>query len=296
MRPSHDELDVALQGRTMRVIRWGTGPRQALAVHGITASGMCWRPVAAALPEDWSLFAPDLRGRGHSAGLGGPYGLDRHVADLLALVRFLGLGRPIITGHSMGAYVALLAVAASPGGFDGLLLVDGGLPLPVPYGADLDDVLAASLGPALARLSQTFPSEAAYLDFWRAHPAFTGAWNSGIEDYVRYDLTGPPGALRSRAVPDAVRADGRDLLSAGDRLAAALRGLKMPAYLLTAPAGMFGKPPGMLPPEVCSQYLAQAPMLTAETVPGTNHYTLLLDPDAAAVVADRLVRQSHHSR
>jgi pimeloyl-ACP methyl ester carboxylesterase len=297
MRLSHDELDVAVSdGGTIRVTRWGAGPREALAVHGITASGMCWQPVARALPEEWSLFAPDLRGRGHSAALGGPYGLDRHVADVLALVRLLGLDRPVLTGHSMGAYVALLAVAASPADFGGLLLLDGGLPLPVPSGADLDDVLAATLGPALSRLSQTFPSEAAYLDFWRAHPAFTGTWNPDIEDYVRYDLTGPPGALRSRAVPDAVRADGRDLLSAGDRLVAALRGLSMPVHLLSAPAGMFGKPPGILPPEVCSECAAQAPMLTVEAVPGTNHYTLQLDYAAAAVVADRLVRQSHHSR
>jgi pimeloyl-ACP methyl ester carboxylesterase len=294
---STDELDVAVQeAGTMRVMRWGAGPRQALAVHGITASGMCWRPVARALPEEWSLYAPDLRGRGHSARLGGPYGLGRHVGDLLALVRRLGLDRPVLAGHSMGAYVALLAVAASPAEFGGLLLVDGGLPLPVPNGADLDDVLAATLGPALSRLSQTFPSEAAYLDFWRAHPAFTGAWNSAIEDYVRYDLTGPPGALRSRAVPEAVRADGRDLLTAGDRLLAALRGLSVPAHLLRAPAGMFGKPPGILPSEVLDQFAALAPMLTVETVPGTNHYTLLLDPAAAAVVAGRLVSQSHHSR
>ena len=252
--------------------------------------------MARALPEEWSLYAPDLRGRGHSAGLGGPYGLGRHVADLLALLRPLGLDRPVLAGHSMGAYVALLAVAASPEQFGGLLLVDGGLPLPVPDGADLDGVLAASLGPALSRLSQTFPSESAYLDFWRAHPAFTSTWNSDIEDYVRYDLTGPPGAMRSRSVPGAVQADGRDLLSAADRLAAALRGLAMPAHLLTAPAGMFGRPPGMLPAEVCSQWLAQAPGLTHETVPDTNHYTLLLDPAAPAVVAERLVRQSHHSR
>lgn len=297
MRPIDDMLDVPVSdGGTMRVLRWGSGPRHALAAHGITSSGMFWLQVAAALPGEWSLFAPDLRGRGHSAGLGGPYGLDRHAGDLVALVRLLGLERPVLAGHSMGAYASLLAVAASPQTFGGLLLVDGGLPLPVPAGADLDDVLAASLGPALARLAQTFPSEAAYLDFWRAHPALAGSWNASIEDYVRYDLTGPPGALRSRAVPDAVRTDGRDLLSAGDRLVSALRGLRAPAHLLTAPAGMFGKPPGMLPPEVCSRYLPQAPMLTAESVPGTNHYTIMLDPAAAALVADRLAAQSHHSR
>lgn len=31
-------------------------------------------------------------------------------------------------------------------------------------------------------------------------------------------------------------------------------------------------------------------MLTAGTVPGTNHYTVLLDPSAAAAVAARLAQ------
>ncbi len=51
---------------------------------------------------------------------------------------------------------------------------------------------------------------------------------------------------------------------------------------------MFGQPPGMLPPELCEYWTAQAPMLTVETVPGSNHYTILLDPGHAATVARRL--------
>ena len=105
-----------------------------------------------------------------------------------------------------------------------LVLVDGGLPLPVPDGADLDALLDATLGPAIARLGQTFPSTEAYLDFWRAHPALAGHWTPDVEAYVRYDLTGEPGQLRARAIEDAVRADGRDVLAEkpfADALAAA---------------------------------------------------------------------------
>ena len=51
---------------------------------------------------------------------------------------------------------------------------------------------------------------------------------------------------------------------------------------------MFGQPPGLLPPEVCETWLAQAPMVTAETLPGANHYTIILDPGCAAIVAARL--------
>jgi len=288
MQTNPEELDVALPDGTLRVLRWGRGPRSAIAVHGITASAACWQPVARELPADWSLFAVDLRGRGHSAGLPGPYGFGRHIADLAATVDGLGLDRPVLAGHSLGAYLALLTTSAHPGMFGGLLLVDGGLPLPVPAGVDLDALLDATLGPALARLRETYPDTEAYFDFWRVHPAFKDAWNSDIEDYLRYDLTGPEGALRSRVSEQAARADGRELLGSGDRTGAALRALTAPARLLRAPAGMFAQPPGLLPPEVCETWLAQAPMLTAETLPGANHYTIILDPACAAIVAARL--------
>jgi pimeloyl-ACP methyl ester carboxylesterase len=275
------ELGVPRPDGTLRVLRWGRGPRQALALHGITA-------VAEALPTEWSLFAVDLRGRGHSAHLPGPYGFGRHIEDILATVAHLELEEPVLAGHSLGAYLALLTAGQEPGAFGGLLLVDGGLPLPVPSDADLDALLDAGLGPALARLRETYPSVEAYFDFWRAHPAMKDAWNGYLEDYLRYDLTGEDGVLRSRVSEQAARADGRELLGSGERLGAALRGLTSPARLLTAPAGMFGQPPGMLPPELCQAWAAQVPLLAMETVPGANHYTILLDPGHAATVARRL--------
>src|SRR5205814_106953 len=74
-------VDVPVEGGTLRVLRFGTGPRLAVAVHGISASGMSFGAVARHLPDGWSLAAPDLRGRGGSAGLPGPYGMDRHAED-----------------------------------------------------------------------------------------------------------------------------------------------------------------------------------------------------------------------
>ena len=124
----------------------------------------------------------------------------------------------MLTGHSLGAYLALLIFDRAPDVFDGLLLVDGGLPLPVPDGADLDALLDASLGPALARLRESYPSVDAYFDFWRAHPALKDAWNGYLEEYLRYDLTGVDGVLRSRVSEEAARADGRELLG-GQRAA-----------------------------------------------------------------------------
>jgi lipase len=285
-------LNVAVDGGDLRVLLWGTGKRVAVAVHGITASGMSWQAVARHMPPDWTLAAPDLRGRGHSRDLPGPFGLDRHARDVVAVLRhFGGPGgsgfRPVLAGHAMGAYVALLARDAHPELVRRLVLVDGGLPLPVPDGADLDAVVDATMGPAIARLGQTFPSTEAYLDFWRAHPALAGHWTADVEAYVRYDLIGEPGQLRSRCTEDAVRADGREVL-AEKPLAEALQRLTRPTPLLTAPAGMFGAPPPLLPPEVVTAWTERVPALRPQVVPGVNHYTIMFDKEGAAAVSQAI--------
>src|ERR1700684_3249500 len=130
-------LDVPVDGGELRVLQWGTGKRVAVAVHGITASAMSWQAVARQMPPGWTLAAPDLRGRGCSAHPPGPYGLGRalRAADVTAILRYFG-GRPVLAGHSLGAYVALLAHDAHPNLSRRLVLVDGGLPLPVPDGRD----------------------------------------------------------------------------------------------------------------------------------------------------------------
>jgi len=281
------DRDVDVAGGTLRVASFGHGARPVLAVHGITANAMCWRAVARALPGDWTLYAVDLRGRGHSTALPGPFGFDAHAADLRQAVAALRLERPALIGHSLGAYIALLAADAHPGAFGPVMLVDGGLPLPVPAGADLDALLAASLGPAVQRLTETYPTPEAYVSFWRAHPALTH-WTSDIEDYVRYDLTGEPGALRSRANPEAVRADSLELLTGSDRISAALHRLGGPTTVLRAPAGMFGQPPGLLPDELVSDWQRQVPQLHVTTIPDTNHYSILFSPQSAADIAAQL--------
>src|SRR6266566_3131347 len=123
-------LNVAVDGGDLRVLRWGTGKRVAVAVHGITASAMSWQAVARHMPPDWTLAAPDLRGRGHSRDLPGPFGLDAHARGVVAVLRHFG-GRPVLAGHSMGAYVALLARDSHPELVRRLVLGDGGVPLPL---------------------------------------------------------------------------------------------------------------------------------------------------------------------
>jgi pimeloyl-ACP methyl ester carboxylesterase len=281
-------IDIPLPDGIMRALRFGTGPRIVLAAHGITASGMSFRTVARHLPPDWSLVAVDLRGRGGSADLPGPYGMDRHAADLAAVAEHLG-PPTVLIGQSMGGYAALRAMATRPELYERLVLVDGGLPLPVPPGIDPDTLLEATVGPAIARLRQTFGSEEEYLALFQRHPALVDEWNEDLTEYVRYDTGGEPGAIRSRTNADAAYADGRDLIVNAASFGDDLVKLTTPTPLLYAPRNTLGQEPGMLPQPVVDHWAALAPALRPELVPETNHYTILMTDRPAALIAARAV-------
>jgi pimeloyl-ACP methyl ester carboxylesterase len=279
-------LEIPVDGGALRATRFGDGPNTVLAVHGIIGQAMAFAAVARHLPDDWSLVALDLRGRGDSVGMPGPYGLARHAEDVQRAAEHVGAGGKVtVTGHSMGAYVAVMAAAARPDLFDRLLLIDGGLPLPVPAEFDPDAVLEATLGPALARLAMTFPDADAYVEFFRAHPSFGPYWTADLEAYVRADVAGPAGALRTRSSEKAVRADGRDLLTAADALARDLARLAVPALLLYAPRNLMDEEPGMQPPAVVAEWAERIPALRTEPVEDVNHYTVLMGAGAARVAA-----------
>jgi lipase len=272
---------------TLHTTRFGSEPRPALAVHGITGSGLSWAAVADALPDDHTLFAVDLRGRGHSRDLPASTGLRSHVADLVPVAESLASesGGPIaLAGHSMGAFIAVHLAQARPDLFSRVVLVDGGVALPVPEGIDPDELLNVALGPAIERLRRIYPSVEAYVDFFKAHPALGPHWDETIEAYVRYDALETPDGIRSRCHEDSVRADGRDLLLAGAEFEPEVRATPLPVTILAAPYGMFGESPGLLPEAGLAAY-DDVQHVTVEVVAEVNHYTIVFAPAAAARVA-----------
>jgi len=300
-QPFDASLAVPVAGGSLHVGIAGAPPGTpgvpvVLAVHGITGSHRTWAPVARHLGDAVTLLAPDLRGRGQSAGLGGPYGMATHAEDLVAVLDHVGCSRAVVAGHSMGGYVTTRFAANAPDRLAAALLVDGGLPLPVPPDVDPDVLLGLVLGPSLARLQMTFPSVEAYRDFWRVHPAFSGeAWTDDVVDFIDYDLgspeTGPAGepVYRSRVSEDAVRADGRDLLD-GDSARKTLHSLVDPCGLLWARRGLQNEDRPLLPAEIIAEAQAILPHLAVREVPDTNHYFILLGDRPAGVVAGEIRR------
>jgi pimeloyl-ACP methyl ester carboxylesterase len=300
-QPFHTNLAVAVRGGTLNVGVAGApigtrGVPVVLAVHGITGSHRTWAPVARHLGDAVTVLAPDLRGRGESAGLAGPYGMAAHVEDAVAVLDHIGCPRAVVAGHSMGGYIVTRFTATVPDRLSAAVLVDGGLPLPVPEGVDPDVILAAVLGPSLARLEMTFPSIDAYRDFWRAHPAFAPClWTDDVADFVDYDLgqpvADPEGRVqyRSRVSKEAVRDDGRDLLDS-DAGRKALHSLPDRSVLLWAARGLQHEERPLLAAEAIADAQALLPHLAVCEVPDTNHYFILLGDREAAVVAGEIRR------
>jgi len=264
---------VPVPGGELAVGRWPGDSTPVLAIHGITANHLAWGMVAPLAP--WPVVAPDLRGRGGSGTLPGPYGMAAHAADCVAVLDALGIERAVVAGHSMGGFVAAVLAHRYPERVARLVLVDGGAPLAPPDGVDIE----TALGPAVARLSMRFASHEEYHDFWRQHPSFQ-AWNAAIESYVDYDLTGAEPELRSKVNGDAVRTDFVDLHKGAEPLAA-YEALPAETVFLRAERGMFDEPRGLYPDPA-------AIGLDVTTVPGTNHYTILLGEDGARAVAAAL--------
>jgi lipase len=283
--------EVGVADGALHVAVAGPPPGEAaavvLAAHGITASHAGWRAVARELlarRPGVCLLAPDLRGRGRSAAVGPPYGMAAHVADLLAVLDDAGLRRAVLAGHSMGAFVVARLAAERPERAGAVVLVDGGLRLPARADVDADQVLDAVLGPAIARLRMTFASVEEYVAFWQAHPAFAGRWSEDVEAYVRADLAGAPGSLRSVVSEQAVRTDGAELLR-DEATLGALERVRAPLRLLRAPRGLLDDDNPLIPRGVLDAFAAAHPGAVVEEVPAVNHYTITLGTGAATVAA-----------
>lgn len=91
----------------------GVKPPVVLA-HGVTDDGLCWAPVAGALSPDYDLVMVDARGHGRSGAPVGGYGPLEQAEDLAGVIAGLGLRRPAVLGHSMGAATALALAATRP--------------------------------------------------------------------------------------------------------------------------------------------------------------------------------------
>lgn len=280
-----DTLRIDVGGAELGVVRWRGVPGSPVvfALHGITANAWSWAAVARHLDGDVGLVAIDLRGRGASSHASGPYGMRQHADDVASVIERFSAAPAVVTGHSMGAYVAMCCAERRPADVAGLVLVDGGLALPLPDGMSPQEALDATIGPAIARLRHVWSDRVAYRTMWSEHPAFADGLTPEIERYVLSDLEPCEGGFRSTVSEEAVRFDGEELLT-DDEVRGLLDRRSEPAIVVRAETGIMATPPPLLPAELIDRY----PQHDWRTVAGTNHYDVLIGEAGAAAVAQAL--------
>ena len=290
---AYDTLEIPVVGGDLHVGRWGDGPEVVVAIHGLTLVHSQFHALADQVGPDVTLLAPDLRGRGGSAHLPGPYGV--HASDVSAVLDHVEARRATVLGYSTGAAVAGMVASMRPGRVAGVVMVDGG---PAPVSTEPPAAIEPSrpdpVAHVLERLTRTWPSVADYQDSWRDHPGIAPIWNPYVERLLADELTGEPPDLRQSLVGLAAISDAANHVD-GRAVASAFRGLRVPVTSLRAPRNMADEARPIFDDSAVAYWRELVPPLHDRLVPDVNHYSILVTEAGAATVAAALRRQSRQS-
>jgi pimeloyl-ACP methyl ester carboxylesterase len=261
-------------GIDIQLALWNGEGRAIICVHGLTANCRCWDTMAASLAPRHKLIALDLRGRGLSEKPPEGYFVDQHCRDIGAVIKNLGIERPILMGHSLGALIALVFTALRPEETAGLVLVDGAGCLSE---EQLEKVLTG-IKPALDRLGLVFPSFDAYTARLK-QALFLNPWSEALERYFRYEIEDVPDGVRSRVRPEHILEEIENLkeVNAADYYPR----IRCPVLILRATEGTLLPDDRVLPESAVQRMLKEIPDARCVSIDGANHYSILFQPNPA---------------
>jgi pimeloyl-ACP methyl ester carboxylesterase len=123
-------------------------------VHGLASNVRLWDGVAERLHTlGRTVYAIDQRGHGRADAPPAGYELETAVADLLSLIKVLGLTRPVLAGQSWGGNVVLELGWRHPDVVRGIACVDGGVIELADWFPTWEDCLTAMTPPRLDHLT-----------------------------------------------------------------------------------------------------------------------------------------------
>ena len=118
---------VSVNGIQLHYVIGGLGDPIVL-LHGWPETWYEWRHIMPALPKNYTVIAPDLRGLGDSSKPLTGYDGKTVAEDIHQLVTQLGFKTIFLVGHDIGTHVAYSYAAAHPTEVKKLVVMD--LPIP----------------------------------------------------------------------------------------------------------------------------------------------------------------------
>ena len=127
----YSEGDFKADKVNIHFYRTGGAKPPFIFLHGATDNGLCWTRTAEKLSQNYDVIMPDARGHGLSDRFDADSTSQSPADEVAALIRDLGLKKPIIMGHSMGAGTAADLAANFPTLPGAVILEDPGWGIPV---------------------------------------------------------------------------------------------------------------------------------------------------------------------
>jgi pimeloyl-ACP methyl ester carboxylesterase len=98
-------MKATVNGITLGYDDIGSGPAVVL-LHDFPLSRRMWEPqIAPLVAAGYRVIVPDLRGFGESSKAEASCEISVYADDVVALLNYLGIGRAVFGGMSMGGYV-----------------------------------------------------------------------------------------------------------------------------------------------------------------------------------------------
>lgn len=138
--------------------RWGDHGTPIVLVPGAFEPTAVWSLVGPLLGRDHEVYALDLPGYGFTR-YDGPMTLAGQAGVVAGFIRALGLVRPLLVGHSLGAAVSAKVALSDPSSVAGVVFADGdALPITLPPRWVRAAVLATPFPTAAMRIASRWTS------------------------------------------------------------------------------------------------------------------------------------------
>ena len=133
LKDTPESSTVQVEGCPIRCLRWGDPAAPGIVlVHGGAAHGHWWSFLAPMLANAHNVVAFDMSGHGDS-GRRGAYPRELWAREVMAVAEHAGIRKPpIVIGHSLGGFVAIVTASLFGDRLAGAIVVDSPVRRPDP--------------------------------------------------------------------------------------------------------------------------------------------------------------------